>query len=185
MSKPNLPNMNSVDLETSRALDKEGQADDNLIRLSTGVILLAKQVNPNTLIRVMTATKRPEPPMVFYEVMGKSIENFDDPDYISRVQAWQMDYANRLLNVLVGVGTELHSKPKNMPGPDDKSWIGEYSEMGLPINPESKNWRYITWVLFKAAVNEKDNEAITTKVKQTSGVKEADARDAENFPGSN
>jgi len=175
--------LNKTDKAIADAVDTAGQAEDNLIRLSTGVVLSAKQANPNVLIRVMTAQERPSPPVVFIKAMGREMENPDDPDYIKRVQAWEMNYNNSMLNALVGLGTELRSKPKGFPGPEDDSWLEDYKAMGLPVHPESKAWRYITWVLFKAAVIDKDTQAIGEKVKNLSGVREADVQAAETFPG--
>ena len=176
--------INETDKIVAETIDANGQADDNLIRLSTGVVLLAKQANPNVLIRVMTAQERPQPPVVFIKNMGREMENPDDPDYIKRVQSWEMSYNNSMLNALVGLGTELKSKPKGFAGPDDDRWLEDYKALGLPIHPESPAWRYITWVLFKAAINDKDTGLIGEKVKQLSGVKEADVKAAETFSGS-
>jgi hypothetical protein len=180
MSK--LPNVNEADKIVSQAIDAAGEADDDLIRLSTGVVLEAHQANPNVLIRIMTAQKRPSPPVVFIKNMGREMENPDDPDYISRVKDWEMGYNSGMLNALVGLGTSLHSKPKGMPGPDDDAWLKDYEAMGLPVIRDSKAWRYITWVLFKAAVIDKDTALIGEKVKKLSGVREADVKSAETFP---
>ena len=183
MSK--LPNVNETDKSLARAIDAEGEAEDNLIRLSTGVVLEARQANPNVLIRIMTAQPRPTPPVVFIKAMGREMENPDDPDYISRVRAWEMSYNNGMLNALVGLGTTLHSKPKGMPGPDDDAWLKDYEALGLPVVRDSKAWRYITWVLFKAAVIDKDTTLIGEKVKNLSGVREADVKSADSFPEGN
>lgn len=179
-------NPNATDLIMAQAIDEtRKEADDNLIRLSTGVVLKAKQVNPNLLIRVMTKLPRPNPPMWKDPNMGREMENTNDPDYIARVQAWQMDYSNGMLNVLIGYGTDLVSKPTALEGPDGKKWIADYSAIGLPTHTDSPSWLYITWVMFVAAVNEKDTALIGEKVKALSGVKEADVRDAENFSAGN
>ena len=173
-----------VDKKIAKAIDDEGKEKDDLIRLSTGVVLKAKQANPNVLIRIMTTQRRPTPPVFFSKTMGREMENPDHPDYISRVKAWEMDYNNGMLNALVGLGTTLESKPKDMPGPNDDAWLKEYEALGLEVIRDSAAWRYITWVLFKAAVNEKDTAEIGAKVKSLSGVKEADVKSAETFPGS-
>jgi hypothetical protein len=176
--------ISKTDKSIADAIDTAGQAGSNEICLSTGVILIAKQANPNVLIRVMTDAQRPEPPTWFNKAMGREMENPDDPDYIKRVQAWEMGYNNSMLNALIGLGTELKSKPKGFPGPDDDTWLEDYKAFGLQTHPESKAWRYITWILFKAAVIDKDTQAISDKVKQLSGVREADVKSAETFPGS-
>ena len=212
--------INETDEIVANAIDAAGQADDNLIRLSTGVVLKAKQASPTILIRVMTAKERPEPPVVFIKAMGREMENPDDPDYIDRVQAWEMNYKNSMLNALVGLGTELVSIPNGMEGPHPKikpfvncgkcktknkserescskcgaslpsvdvealEWVDEYKLLGMPTHPESSSWRYITWIMFKAAPTDKDIQLISEKVKRLSGVPEADVQSAETFPGS-
>ena len=177
--------LNEQDRKIAKAVDKIGEGGDaNMITLSTGVVLCAKQANPNVLIRVMTANPRPQPPIVFMKAMGREMENPDDPDYISRVRAWEMSYNNGMLNALIGLGTELVSVPKKFPKPEDDSWLADYQAMGLPIHPESRAWRYITWVLFKAAPIDADTKLIGERVRVLSGVQEADVKDAETFPAS-
>lgn len=173
-------NLNKTDKAIAKAIDS-GE-EDNLICLSTGVVLRAKQANPNVLIRIMTANPRPKPPTYFNETIGREMENPDHPDYIKQVQAWEMEYNSGMLNALVGLGTELVSVPKKFPKPDDDLWLKDYRALGLPIVTDSAAWRYITWVLFKAAVIDKDTQLIGEKVKKLSGVKEADVKSAETFP---
>lgn len=182
---PNI-NPNQTDRVISKAIDEtRKEADDNFIRLSTGVVLKAKQANPSTLIRVMTMQKRPTPPEYMDKAMGRMMENPNDPDYISRVQAWQMDYSNGMLNVLIGLGTEFVSKPEGLQGPKDTAWLADYRALGLPVIADSPSWCYITWVMFVAAPTDKDLNMISSRVKTLSGTKEADVRDAENFPAGN
>jgi len=170
----------------AKAIDEtRKEADDNLIRLSTGVVLKAKQANPSTLIRVMTMNKRPQPPTYLSKEMGREMENTNDPDYIDRVRAWQMDYSNGMLNVLIGLGTELVSKPEKLQGPGDKGWLKDYEAIGLPTISDSDSWLYITWVMFVAAPTDKDLNLISGKVKELSGTKEADVQNAETFPPGN
>lgn len=165
----------------SKAIDTEEKGDAKSITLSTGVELNVKQANPIILIKIMTREKRPEPPMVFMEAMGRHMENPDDPDYIKRVQAWEMDYNSAMLNALIGLGTSLKSKPRSLPSPDDDTWIGDYKAYGLPASPESKAWRYIAWVQFIAAPTDTDIKLIGDAVKALSGVKEEDVAAAESF----
>jgi hypothetical protein len=178
-----MSDITKSDKAVAQAIDKRanGQAD-NEIRLSTGVVLTAKQANPNVLIRIMTAVPRPKPPTYFDEMMNKELENPDHPDYRKQVEAWEMQYNNGMLNALVGLGTELKSKPKNIPSPENDTWLADYEALGLPVVKGSKAWRYITWVLFVAATTDKDTQLIAEKVKSLSGVKEDDVQAAESFP---
>lgn len=185
--------IHDVDRKIAKKLDEQGGESAEIV-LSTGVILLAKPANPTMLIRAMTSHRRPNPPTHFVEAMGREMENPDDPDYISRVKAWEMQYSSALLNVLIAQGTELKSVPEGMEGPhpvkvkkEEKNpvWIRDYQALGFPVIPDSPTWRYITWVMFKAAPTDKDIKLIQSKVQALSGVKEADVRDAENFPAGN
>ena len=178
-------NFNESDKAIAKALDGNSGQESKEIHLSTGVILLAKQANPNVLIRIMTAVPRPKPPVWKHPDFGREMENLEHPDYIKQVQAWEMQYNNGMLNALVGLGTTLKEKPKKMPGPDDKSWLDDYRIFGLPTMEDSKAWRYVTWVLFLAAPLDTDTKMIGEKVKQLSGVKEADVQNAENFSEGN
>ena len=176
--------INEVDGVVAKVIDTSGQKDDHLITLSTDVVLRAKQASPSMMIRVMTARERPQPPTVFMQAMGREMENPDDPDYIARVQAWEMNYNNSMLNALIGLGTELVSKPKGMQGPNDKAWVEDYKAFGLPVHPESPSWRYITWIMYLAAPLDTDITQIGEVVKGLSGVREADVQSAETFPRS-
>lgn len=185
-----LPNLSKRDRTIAKAIDKNGGGgDDTLVTLSTGVVLRVKQANPHILIRIMTASPRPKPPVYFNTTMGREMENPDSPDYIAAVKAWEMEYNNGMLNALIGLGTELVSVPKGMEGPHPKSngkveplaWVRDYQVLGLPVLADSPAWRYITWVLFKAAVLDSDTKLIGDKVRSLSGVQEADVQNAETF----
>lgn len=173
--------LNLTDKNIAKAIDNGGKGDDT-ITLSTGVVLKARQANPNILIRVMTAIPRPKPPLYFNEAMGRVMENTDHPDYIAQVKDWEMNYNNGMLNALIALGTTLVSTPKKFPKPEDDSWIKDYEAMGLPVNPKSPAWRYITWVMFMAAPTAADTKLIGDSVKALSGVQEADVESATTFP---
>lgn len=160
------------------------QATDNLIHLSTGVILRGKSAPALALIKVMAAFPRPKPPVYMNKTLGREIENPDDPDYLERIQAYKTESASAMLNALILLGTELDSVPKGFPKPTDEKWIEEYVEVGLQAKPESERWRYLNWILFKAAPLGEDVQAIQAVVGRLSGVPETAVQSAETFPGS-
>lgn len=173
-------NNGSTEDRVIEVLDQTG-LNDRLIRLSSGVVLRAKQAPPLTLVKVMAAFPRPKPPTWFNQQMGREMENPDDPDYIERLKAHQTESSNAILNALILLGTELAELPKKYPGPDSNDWIDEYAELGLPARPNSKGWRYLTWVTFKAVQNENDLIAIRDAVGRLSGVPEDAVQSAETF----
>lgn len=182
---PKNGSTNDVETRVSEAVDELAKPVDNLIRLSSGVVLRGKQAPPLSLIKVMAHFKRPDPPTYFNETMGRQMENPDDPDYLSRVQAYQMESSNAMLSALILLGTELEEVPKKFPKPSDDEWVEEYRQIGLPANPNSTSWRYLTWVMFKAILNTEDMSALQDVVGRLSGVPEGAVRSAESFPGNN
>lgn len=171
------------DRKAVKAVEEAQLPEDNTITLSTGVVLRGKQVPPLVLIKVMSAYPRPKPPTWFNPTMGREMENPDNPDYIEQVKAWRTESGNITLNALIMLGTELVSVPKKFPGPDGKEWLDEYAVLGVPMSPENKNWRYLTWVTFKAAPAVEDLDKIKEVVGRLSGISESKVAAAEQFPG--
>lgn len=176
---------NDVDTRVIRAIEDAKKPQDDLIRLSTGVVLRGKQAPPMMLLTIMSAFPRPKPPTYFMEAVGREMENPDDPDYIERVKAWQTEQSNATLAALILSGTELVSRPKEIPGPDEKAWLDECSLLGVPMHAENASWRYLRWVQFKAAVSADDLKVIMAVVGRLSGIPEKAVKSAEEFPGSN
>lgn len=179
-----LPDLDEDERKLSQAIQEiEAEGDDHLIRLSTGVVLEAKQANPNQIIKVLSRFPAPEPPMYFNKDMGRWIENTADPDYALKMQAWKMQYANATNNVFISYGTKIHSKPKGMPGPEDDEWLQQLYALDQPVMADNKYWRYLNWVLTVAAPLDTDTQLIQRKVGRLSGVQEVDAQAASTFPG--
>jgi hypothetical protein len=172
------------EMKTAVAVEVATTPEDDTITLSTGVVLRGKQAPPLVLVKVMAAFPRPKPPTWKDPKMGREMENPDDPEYLDRVKAWQIESSNATLNALVLLGTELVSKPKKMPGPMDDTWLEDYELLGVPMNPGNKNWRYLTWMTFKAALTTEDLDKIKEVVGRLSGVPEKAVAAAETFPGS-
>lgn len=182
---PNNGKKPDVESRVAEAVDGLAKPVSDLITLSSGVVLRGKQAPPLSLIKVMAHFKRPEPPTYFNQTMGREMENPDDPDYLERVRAYQMESSNALLSAFILLGTELVDYPKKFPGPQDNAWLEEYNIIGLgDAKPNSASWRYLTWVTFKAVLSENDLTLIRDVVGKLSGVPEGAVREAESFPRS-
>ena len=171
------------DLKTIRAIADEKKGAQDEFTLSSGVVLRAIKASPVTLIKVMTRFPRPKPPTYYMESMGREMENPDDPDYIERVKAWEMENNAQVLNALILLGTELVSVPKGVAKPSDDEWVNKYRLLDMPIHPEDKAWRYLNWVSMIAAPTAEDMTLIQEVVGKTMGIAEADVKSAEQFPG--
>ena len=171
------------ELKTVKAVEKALTPEDNTITLSTGVVLGGKRVPALVLVKVMSAFPRPKVPTWQNPTMGREMENPDDPDYIERLQAWKIESSNVTLNAIVLLGTELVKLPKKMLGPDSNEWLEEYRVLGMPVYPENKSWRYLTWLTFRAAPSVSDLDLIKEVVGRLSGIAESKVAAAEQFPG--
>jgi hypothetical protein len=112
------------------------------------------------------------------------MENPDAPDYIERIRAWQTEYSDATLNVMIVYGTEIVSVPKGFQQPKDKKWLERYKTTGLPAIEDNDDWRYLTWMKFAAALTVEDLNLIKEVVGKLSGIPDADVQAAETFPGS-
>ena len=163
------------------AIERSGE--DSLIHLSTGVVLRGKAAPSLALVKVIAYFPRPNPPEIFNDKLGRYIENGADPDYLKRVTAYETESAHAVLNVLILMGTELVSVPKGFPKPESDSWLEELGEFGMITKPENKSWRYLNWVMFKAAPTSDDTKKIQEVVGSLSGISENAVQAAEQFPG--
>lgn len=182
------------DIKAAQAVDDAKREETNSITLSTGVKLRAKKANPLVMIRVMAAFPRPKPPTWFNPTMGREMENPQDPDYMDKLQAYQMEMSSAMLSAMIMLGTELEELPKGFEGPHPitkkgetiwPEWIEEYSLLGIPMHAQNESWRYLTWVMFKAVEDENDLDKIKEVVGKLSGIREDAVQTAEQFPGSN
>lgn len=171
---------------------KEDNPEDlDLIHLSSGVVLRGKQMNPLILIDIMSRFHRPEPPMKFIEKMGRQIEDPEDPDYLKRVNAYELEMSTAILPAMISYGTEIVSMPKGFSGPHPTivkdveippTWLEEYEMLNLPMKPLNASWRYLKWVMFKAVQNTDDMTCIQEVVGRLNGIRESAVKAAENFP---
>ena len=171
------------DMKTVRTIADAKKGAQDEITLSSGVVLRAIKASPVTLIKVMTRFPRPKPPTYFMEKMGREMENPDDPDYIERVKAWEMESNSQVLNALILLGTELVSVPKGVEKPSGDKWLNKYRLLDMPVHPEDEQWRYLNWVTLVAAPDETDMTLIQDVVGKKMGIAEVDVKSAEQFPG--
>lgn len=174
------------DKATAKKAVKEEAAkeEDNLITLSTGVVLRGKAAPSLALVKVIAKHVRPKPPEIKSEALGRIIENGADPDYLQRVKAYETESAHDVLNVLILYGTEVVSVPKGFPTVKSNTWLEEIRAIGLEVEPDNESWRYLNWIMFKAAPSPEDTQKIQEVVGSLSGVTERAVQAAEDFSGS-
>jgi hypothetical protein len=146
--------------------------EDNLIRLSTGVILQAEQVSPMLINDVVSLFPIPDPPTVYIEDKGVSEPNPNNPEYISQVGSVEMQRSKAMFDAIVLMGTTLVERPESVLGPDDKKWQRKMAVLGYQFRHEYD--AYLTWVKLVAAPEPGDIAAIMRAVGGKVGVSEED-----------
>jgi len=172
---------------TSAVREEAKVQDDGLITLSSGVVLhLLENLDPITLMNVMQRLEadRPEVPVTFVETLGREEQNPDDPDYLREVSTWENAYALEIIDVLILLGTEVHSVPKDVekiPKDIEKldgfKWLDKLRLLKVEVD-KSEQGLYLAWVKHVAVKSAEDMTKLMSRVKRLAGVSEADVDEA-------
>lgn len=150
---------------------------DGLIHLSNGVVLRPSRVPTMVFPEVMKRYPRPTPPRVFIEDLGREEENPGDPEYIAKLQTYNSELGIAMVDVMIVLGTEFVSAPKDFPKISDSKWASKLKAAGFS-GIDDPSQRYLMWVKYVAAVDDSDLNAIMEGVGRLSGVSEQDVSEA-------
>ena len=121
--------------------------------------------------------QRPPIPVYFNERKGREEPNPDDPEYLEALEEWELTIAMALNNALIIAGTEIQSKPKGIPGPDDEDWLERMGAIGRPVH--NKHLAYLHWIKYVAGPDAReDSGKILEVVGRLSGIRESDVKAA-------
>ena len=156
--------------------------DEDLIHLSSGVVLKRVPFSRMVLVSIMRNFKEPPVPKFYNEDKERWEENPNHPDYAKALDAHNLDVTFALLDVGITLGTKLHSLPKDFENPAGDGWVTTFKGLGFTV-PDEPRLRYLMWVKNVACLTEKDTEAIADKVLSVFGTREATVEQAINtFP---
>ncbi len=165
---------------------EKGSQDDNLIPLSTGVVLERIPFPRTILLEILKNFKEPKVPTFINPDKLREEENPSDPDYLEARQKYELEVGLALLDAGICLGTKIHFIPtdnKEITGPYAPEWSATYDGLGISI-PENRKLRYLKWVKFVAAPEEDDIKAIADAVLPTIGTRETVVNEAlKTFPG--
>lgn len=157
---------------------------DNILRLSSGVVLKISPVPPGVIARIGRAVKRPEVPRQWIEEKGREEENPAHPDYLAALEHWQLAQMEALEDAVIALGSEIVSVPETFAGPDDDSWTEELSILGIDDIPKTGKARYLNWVRLWAVHSNLDLVNLTNMAVRQSRIPESEVTAAaESFPG--
>ncbi len=165
--------------EQEEGRNQEPDEAEDIITLSTGVVLDLLQPSPvlvDNLMRSFSA-EEPQVPKVWITDKGRDEENPNDPQYLSDMEAWYADSGMRSIKALLPTGSRIRSKPDEMPGPEEPDFADLMETMGQELG-KSRFSRYTQWVLLYAT-NPQDLALLGVKLLRRAGVREEDVREAQ------
>ncbi len=167
----------SIDV-ASEVLEKQQQPETDEVELENGIKITCNAVSIMTLRHSQANIPKPKPPVVVSEEKGREEEWEGDPRYQAELLEWQEKIGNVATNLMLMMGTKIHSIPANIDNPEDDGWVDMLQATGMELNVSSNSARYLSWLRFYAISTPQDLLEVTTKVAQKSGVLNKDAEAA-------
>jgi len=169
----------NVSAVVADAVDEIETKKDELIHLSTSVVLAPKPVSTMIFGSIVKKFVKPKPPVTYNEDTGRKEANLSDPLYLQETSEWENNTAFSIVDAMILLGTEIVSVPENFEGPVGNTWLEELSLIGIELkNIDSVKERYLNWVKHIAAPKTEDINEIMKKVGKLSGVSEEDVDSA-------
>jgi hypothetical protein len=147
------------------------------VKLSNGVVVKIKPVSSFVYTEMYKAHKKPRPPVLFIEAIGREEENPDDPEYLSKLEEYQTNLSITATDTMILFGTQVISTPDDIDSFEDGEWLENLDALGYTI-PANKKSRYLMWFKYVIANHEQDMELIMEHVSRRSGVSEAEVETA-------
>ena len=155
------------------------EVEDGKITLSTGVTFKVANVPVFAFdkIKEKMESQRPRVPMVHIEEKDRYEPNPNDPDYIAAMDTFERKHADKIVDMILLLGTELDSVPDGFPKASDESWTTKLKRLDIDI-PEDEDGRYLTWIKLFAMRTTEDYGSLIVACSRSAGVTEEDVAEA-------
>lgn len=148
---------------------------DDLIRLSTGVVLRAVAAPVWLLQDAVRRIPKPVAPMRMNADRGYEEADENDPAYLAAADRYAMDAAGAANDALLLLGTEIVEVPDGFERHTDDGWIEELAAVGLDV---SGMHRRMAWLKYWAVRSASDVARVIGAAARKTGVREEDVSDA-------
>lgn len=165
------------------------KSQDNLVKLSTGVVLSINSIPQDVMIDLWNNNPEPQPPYVFMKSIGRNEYNKDDPEYLEAHNKWQMSMYSNMVDLYILWGTQVVDIPENIMGPNSERWHKRYKSTAkrTGLDPDDEDDIYIYWVRYiacQAYGKNKDSEnsdisKIVDKISAEMGISEGMVKEEE------
>jgi hypothetical protein len=160
--------------------------EESYIRLSSGVHLIPRKVNP--LIFQQVGAQFQDPPVPYVEIPGKGRKEYnpENPEYLEAKKLVEAQRSMASIDAIIALGTRLspdHEIPETVSPLDSEDWVDELYAGGLQFDSDKPRLRYLYWVKFIACPEVADYSEIAKFVLHKLGVGEEEVAEAiDSFP---
>ena len=151
------------------------EVKDGKITLSTGVVFKLENVPLFAFdkIKEKVGRERPQVPVVHIESKDRDEPNPNDPDYIAAMESYDSKLNEKLVDMVIVLGTEVDSVPEGFPKAEDEGWATKLKRLDIDI-PEDSDERYLSWVKLCAMRTAEDLASLLMACARGAGVTEED-----------
>jgi hypothetical protein len=163
-----------------RTLEEGLDKDPTIVTLSSGVVVKARTVPDNLVLKFREKNPAPNPPMVEVNAGGKTWEepNPDDPAYLKALEDYHNKIGLAMIDMILLVGMKILETPEDfVPYEDDDMWELELEALGLDV-PEKPISRKIEWLRLRVAPSTNDINIITRAYQNAAGISEEEIQAA-------
>lgn len=148
-----------------------------------GVVLKLKKIKGSLVRDMFLKVEKPRVPKIYIAEKSRSEDNPNDPDYQLSISVYNAEISAIAIAASLVFGTELKSKPEDVPAPDD-DWAQEYIDFGLDVRAKGTKNRYFDWLKYVVTEDDEELGECVNAVKRFSGmITEEEAASAEStFP---
>lgn len=155
------------------------------LTLNNGAVIRCKPVPPLYIEALADEFREPAPPLVFIESKDREEENPNDPAYLRKLDELRRAHQIALVNLVLGIGTELVSVPDGVHPPESDEWVDEvrrrekFTHKAIPLpDLDDPDLRYIGWLRFYASDTNNDVALLGAIPQLLAGLREEEIRAA-------
>lgn len=132
------------------------EKDDQIIELTSGVLIRRKPIPDILMQRVMAKVEKPKVPMWFNPDKEREEPNPNDPDYLEAVRKAEEERGQKAIDAAIMFGCELVDDL-----PSDRTWIKRLKRFGIEVDETDEFELQFAYLKYVAFVNSDDLALVT------------------------
>lgn len=153
------------------AIPEQDDTPPDQYRTTTGVVLRLKKVPPFLITDAQAKLVEPTPPKVWIEDKNTHEDNLADPAFNTALGEYRRKLGELSSAIFLARGTDVVSKPDNIPQWDDNQWSQDLEDLGIDLDiPKVGKRRYYLWLKYEVITDADDLGGILQKLNRLGGI---------------